>query len=75
MALENTRKPGRSLEYWTVSDAARFLGITCEGVRKATDRGRLLVALRLSRGQRLFYPETVRRYRAERNARAGERQR
>ncbi len=51
-----------AVRYWTVADAARFLGITCEGVRKAANRGRLPVALRLSQGQRLFEPDAVRQF-------------
>ena len=53
-----------AVKYWTVADAAR---ITCEGVRKAANRGRLPVALRLSRGQRLFWPDAVRQFGRQRD--------
>ena len=66
----------RSLaKYWTVADASRFLGITGEGVRKAANGGRLPVALRLSKGQRLFWPDDVRQFGRQRDERSDRQQR
>ena len=60
-------KPLRLLE---VSDAARLEGISAELVRREAAIGRIRVFATTARGTRLFLPEDVATWQAERKERA-----
>lgn len=53
-------------EYLTVNDVAQIIGLSGDGIRQASDAGRLRIAATTPKGQRLFLREDVEKFRRDR---------